>query len=321
LTRVRQAALASNAVAQKAAEDQLAASGSALAAVLSGYFAAAGASSGVLLGPMAVLVGGVGQGARAFDGRLRQPGLGARRPRGFPPESQVPEAASVAVPTSPFAAIVAHAYGAGASLSAVIRPGVDAAERAGAPQRARFLERLAAVGAAAMSEPSFRRPFLHAGSTSEGGLVTPSDLEPPPDVDLAASEVQLEDDRWLSAPWTSASSAGVLVGGGGGICAADAHGVFAALCYRSVDSGAWLEELGLLAHLSAVPVLRGVPRLAPGTRLGAPFPAALRVDASARPVEVVLEPEGLLLNPKQPQPPRLTMRRDSSTRLVSTARG
>ena len=71
----------------------------------------------------------------------------------------------------------------------------------------------------------------------------------------------------------------------------------------------------------AVPVLRGVPRLAPGTRLGAPFPAALRVDASARPVEVVLEPEGLLLNPKQPQPPRLTMRRDSSTRLVSTARG
>lgn len=320
MIRVRQAALASESVAQKAAEDQLAASGSALAAVLSGFFAAAGASAGVLLGPVTVLVGGVGQGARVFDGRLRQPGLGTRRPRGFPSDAEVPEAASVAIPTGPYAAIVAHAYGCGASLGAVIRPGIEAAERAGSPLRARCIERLAQVGAAALSEPAFRRPLLHAGSTSEGGLVTPSDLEPPPEVDVTARELVIEDDRWLIAPWASSASAGVLVGRGAGICAADAHGVLAALCYRTAESGAWLEELGLLAHLSAVPVLRGVPRLAPGTRLAAPFPAALRVDATARPIEIVTEPEANELNPVQTRAPRFGMRRDPSSRLVSAIR-
>jgi gamma-glutamyltranspeptidase/glutathione hydrolase len=318
--RVRQAALASESIAQRAAEEQLTATGSALAAVLSGYFAAAGAHSGVLLGPMSLLVGGVGQGARAFDGRLRQPGLGTRRPRGFPADVEVPEAARVAVPTAPFAAIVAHAYGAGASWNAVIRPGIEAAERAGAPMRARWLERLGAVGASALAEPAFRRPFLHAGSTSEGGLVTPSDLDPPPDVDLPAAELDVEGDRWLHAPWSAEAGKGALVGAGHGICAADAHGVFAALSYRTTDSGAWLEELGLLAHLAAVPVLRGVTRLGPGTRLDAPFPAALRVDAESRPIEVVIEPDGMTLDPLQPSPPRFGMRRDPSNRAVSTLR-
>jgi hypothetical protein len=151
-------------------------------------------------------------------------------------------------------------------------------------------------------------------------LVTPSDLEPPPDVDVTASELVIEDDRWLTAPWASSKSAGSLVGRGAGICAADAHGVLAALSYRTVDSGAWLEELGLLAHLSAVPVLRGVPRLAPGTRLDAPFPAALRVDSTARPIEIVIEPESSELNPMQTRAPRFGMRRDPSSRLVSAIR-
>jgi hypothetical protein len=320
LNRARHAALASDAIAQKAAEDQLAASGSALAAVLSGFFAAAGESSGVLLGPVTVLVGGVGQGARVFDGRLRQPGLGTRRPRGFPSDAEVPEAASVAVPSGPFAAIIAHAYGAGASLNAVIRPGIDAAERAGAPQRAAVLSRLAAVGAAALSEPAFRRPLLHAGSTSEGGLVTPSDLEPPPSIDFAASEMSTDNGTWLSAPWAASAGTGTLVGRGAGVCAADSHGVFAALCYRVADSGAWLEELGLLAHLSAVPVLRGVTRVTPGTRLDAPFPAALRVDSTARPLELALEPENAALDPQQQNLPRLTLHRDASSRLVAAKR-
>lgn len=320
MNRLRQAALASDATAQKAAEDQLTASGSALAAVLSGFFAAAGATSGVLLGPVTVLVGGVGQGARVFDGRLRQPGLGTRRPRGFPSDADVPEAASVAVPSGVFAAIIAHAYGAGASLNAVIRPGIEAAERAGVPQRAAVLSRLAAVGAAALSEPAFRRPLLHAGSTSEGGLVTPSDLEPPPNIDFAASEVSSGDSSWLSAPWAAGAGIGTLVGRGAGICAADSHGVLAALCYRVADSGAWLEELGLLAHLSAVPVLRGVTRVSPGTRLDAPFPAALRVDGSARPLEIALEPQNTAFDPQQLNPPRLTLHRDASSRLVAAKR-
>ena len=51
--------------------------------VIGGVFAAAALEPSVLLGPVQVLLGGVGSGLRAIDGRTRQPGLGAPRPRGF----------------------------------------------------------------------------------------------------------------------------------------------------------------------------------------------------------------------------------------------
>ncbi|HET9960276.1 MAG TPA: hypothetical protein VFQ61_37555, partial [Polyangiaceae bacterium] len=96
--RIRHAVAASDSIAEQAATERLAAGGSAVTAVLAGFFAVAGARPGVLLGPMSILVAGVGQGARAFDGRVRQPGLGAKRPRGILDGSEVPEAAQVAVP-------------------------------------------------------------------------------------------------------------------------------------------------------------------------------------------------------------------------------
>src|SRR5262245_50858028 len=95
----RSAAVANDPAAEDAASDYLLSGGSAIGAVLAGYFAAAGAYAGVLLGPLTVLIGGTGMGARAFDGRLRQPGLGTKRPRGFLPEETIPDAARIGVPT------------------------------------------------------------------------------------------------------------------------------------------------------------------------------------------------------------------------------
>lgn len=316
--RARSAVLASEAIAEQAALDHLTNGGGALGAVLAGFFAAAGARPGVLLGPMSALVAGVGQGARAFDGRLRQPGLGTKRPRGFLSADEVPNAARVATPGAPMAAIIAHAY-AGDSLRTVIAPGVQAAIRAGAERRAHFLDRLAQVGAAALNEPSFKRALVQVGGTSEGGVLTPSDLETTDNVDQPAQERVAGDATWVESPWANGApeSCGDR---GAGICAADIHGVIAALTYRISDVGTLVPDLELIAPHAAVPVMRGVPRVAPGSRITAPAPMALRLDERARPTELLLEPESSRLTLDSVASPRLVLRRDPSTLYVSAVR-
>ena len=68
--RLRSLARSNDPLCEAAAGDELAKGGSAVDAVLSGYFAAAGAYPGVLLGPVTLLIGGTGSGDRAFDGRV-----------------------------------------------------------------------------------------------------------------------------------------------------------------------------------------------------------------------------------------------------------
>jgi len=283
LIRLRAAALANQPPAQEAADAHLAGGGGALGAALSGFFAACGAHPSVLLGPLTILVGGTGQGARAFDGRPRQPGLTAKRPRGFAEGTQVPLAARVAAPSSPFAAVIAHAYAGQGGFSQLVRPGIETAERAGAAERARLLERLARVGASALTEPGFRRPLLGVASASEGGNLTAADLEPPPDTDVAAREGNDGTEACYELPWSDAASVGAGAAGfDAGVCAVDTQGVFAAVGYRVADSGLTIAELELVAPLLAVPVLRGVPRIAPGARLGKPNFIRLLLDAERR---------------------------------------
>src|SRR5687768_17130658 len=120
--RVRAVAISNDPVAEEAAQSHLTAQGgSAVGAVLTGFFAAAGAYSGVLLSPLTVLVGGIGTGGRAFDGRVRQPGLATNRPRGFLPEETIPTAARVGVPMTVAAAAVAYAYDGGKSLGSLVK--------------------------------------------------------------------------------------------------------------------------------------------------------------------------------------------------------
>jgi len=319
--RLRAHAISNDPIAEEAALAQLGQGGSAVGAVLAGFFAAAGGYSGVLLSPLSVLVSGTGTGGRAFDGRLRQPGLGTKRPRGFQPDEVVPLAARVAVPASVAAAAVANAYDGGKSLGSLVKHGIQRAERAGADARAEVLARVRAVGQTALSEQSFTRPFLRLAGPSEGGLVTQSDFSSVGELDHAAAVRHVGDSDYLEVPWAESWSDQALpkeLGIGAVVCAVDVRGVFAAAAYFRPADGFELEDLALLAPLAAVPTQRGVPRQAPGSALPAPAPIAVRCNADGVPVEVCAEPGARAVNYGSPS--RLSLVRDPVTREVSGQR-
>jgi gamma-glutamyltranspeptidase/glutathione hydrolase len=271
--RVRAAALASDPEVEEAAKRELARSNSAVAAVAAGYFVAAGLRADVLLGPLAVLVAGLGTGGRVFDGRLRQPGLGAKRPRGLLPGVEVPAGARVALPMGVAALTVALAHDPERTLTQVAKSGVAAARGAGAKDRQRVLERVASVGPAALGESAIVRPLLHLASPSQGGLLSPADFVPSGELALAASERRGRAGLTLELPWADKSR---LPTGSEAVVAVDSRGVFAVLGYGRVTEGLAVEALGLVASLAAVPVERGRARVRPGARL--PFVAALSID-------------------------------------------
>jgi hypothetical protein len=283
--RSRAVALASDPLVEEAAREELAASNSAVAAVVAGFFAAAGARPGVLLAPLTLLVAGVGAGGRAFDGRLRQPGLGAKRPRGLLPNQPLPRAVRVALPTTIAALSVALAYDRVRTMTPLARVGVRTARDAGASSRASLFERVAAVGPAAVAEARFVQPLLHVAGAAEGGLLTPSDFQATSDVSLDARIEKTRAGVTLDAPWARDGSSDGF-GSGHAACAVDVRGVFAALCYRDIDDGIEVGELELTAALGAVPVRRGERRVRPGERLPTPAPVSIRCDATLSPVEV-----------------------------------
>jgi len=325
VSRARAALLASDRDVEEIAAAELASTGSAIGGVIAGYFAAAGRHPGVLLSPLTLLIGGVGVGGRAFDGRLRQPGRGTRRPRGILPEQAVPDAARVPAVSSVAALAVALAYEPGLSLPALVRPGIAAAAHASARGRAALLTRIAGVGPAALAEASFVQPLLRLASPSQGGLLTPSDFEPPEGIDAVAREIAEGGVSWFEAPWAEVDATAepddrAAQGAGHAIVAVDTHGRFAALAYRVVEQGLTIADLDLIAPLQAVPVLRGVPRVAPGTRLSSPAPVAIVWRDASESVEVVAQPAARRYSPPRAPAESLVIRRDSRTRLVATRR-
>jgi hypothetical protein len=316
----RAAAIANDPIAEEAAQDFLLLGGSALGAALAGYFAAAGAFAGVLLGPVSLIVGGLGVGTRCFDGRLRQPGLGTKRPRGFRANEAVPDAARIAVPTGVAAALVAHAYDGSQKLGSIMRTGIARAERSGAAERAALLKRIRSAGAGAFSEPSFVRAMLHVGGPSEGGLLTPSDFGAIPDIDAPAVERKFGSSKLLEPPWAAEGAKDVdpaELGIGCAVCAVDVRGVFAALNYYRVSDGMVLEELDVEAPLAAVPVRRGVARVAPGARIPAPAPIGIRQQKDVA-LEVLAAPSAARL--EAAAKPLLSVRRNAKTQDVEVAR-
>jgi hypothetical protein len=319
--KARAAAISNDPVAEEAAQDYLLAAGSATGAVLAGFFASAGAYSGVLLGPVSILVAGTGAGARAFDGRMRQPGLGTKRPRGFKPEESVPEAARVAVPTSFVAALVAAAYDGSQKVSSILKSGVSRAQRAGAESRASVLKLIRSVGAGAISDTSFVRPMLRSAGLSQGGLLTPADFGAVPDLDREAATRKLAGSSLIEPPWAGDPGEVDLgeIGIGFAVIAVDVRGTFAALSYRRSTDGFLLEDLELEAPLGAVPVLRGVTRIAPGARLPAPAPIAVR-SADGELDQVIAAPAATVLAKADISQPPLSLRRDPSTLEVEATR-
>ena len=268
------AVAASDEVAQEFAERAALDGASALQCALSGYFAAAGAHPGVLLGPLTVLLFGFGA-RRVFDGRVRQPGLGAKRPRGFTTGQEVAEAARVGVMCSPIAAFVALSYDTQSSRSQVTKAGESLAKKAGAPRRAQLLAALSRLGASAFTTELIR-PVLREAGLAEGGLVTAQDFARVPAVDQPCSISQAPSGTRLGVPWLGPSDPQQSV------CTLDARGNAVCLCYERSEDGLPIADWDLLAPPRAVPVMRGVPRVTPGEPLPAPARLAIELDDSGR---------------------------------------
>jgi hypothetical protein len=311
--RLRALARSNDPACEAAAGDELAKGGSAVDAALAGYFAAAGAYPGVLFGPVTLLVGGTGSGDRAFDGRVRQPGKGAKRPRGTLPGEEPPRAAYVGVPCSVPALAVALGYGGTASLARLVQSGVALARERGAQRRAAVLSRVGEVGALAFSEPELARALVRAFGAPQGGLLTPADFTRPDQLDGPA----LRSADRLVVPWASEAKAPFLRGTT--VSAIDVNGLFVAAAFECQPEALYVEELELSAPMLAVPTLRGVPRTAPGTPIAAPAPLWIEYDDAGGATELWAAPgaQGVA----EPGARRLGIRRHAAKRTVEGLEG
>ncbi|MEZ4372099.1 MAG: hypothetical protein R3B07_14800 [Polyangiaceae bacterium] len=304
----RSLSCANDALVDEIAAEALSAGQSALGACLAGFFAAAAMSEDGLFSPISIILGGVGTGGRAFDGRLRQPGLGVKRPRGFMHEAEVPVAARIAIPCGLAAAAVACAYQAGTSMSTVLRPALQIAKKVGA--RVEVLERVKQLGGNALRDPLFARPFTLLAGPTEGGVVSIEDLVPQQGLDVPLGVRDAECGRIQEPPWVSDGETAPPSENTRVVLAIDVHGGFAALSFQRA-LGPTLEGLDLRAPLGAQPVMRGVPREKPGSALAAPAPIGLLLGETGAVTAVVAQPAAARVDV-----PSLMLTRDAGTRRV-----
>lgn len=267
------AAAASEPHVARAARDVLS-HGNAVDAVMAGVLVAAAESPGVLLGPVQVLVGGRGVGLRAIDGRVRQPGLGVPRPRGFLAGAALPGAARVAVPALPAAVASVIASLGSATQRRVVGPAVEHA-RTRSAERALLLEAFASRGALAFLDDSVVGELTAAAGRAVGGLLTREDLERVRPGIVSCDDRSIEPSGVWTVPWRGGAPRDA--GSTQVVAAADAHGLMAVACYEAPFEGLVISSLGLVAPAFAVPVMRGERRPPPGDPCPAAAPIALRV--------------------------------------------
>jgi gamma-glutamyltranspeptidase/glutathione hydrolase len=246
--------------------------GNAVDAVVAGVLVAAAEAPTVLLGPLQVLVGGAGAGLLAIDGRVRQPGLGAPRPRGFLADEAVPDSARVGVPALPAALATTQATLGGGSLLRAAGPALERAKQRCA-ERAELLEAFARRGAAAFAEDAIAGELVAVAGRAARGLLTQEDIVALRPVVVRCDERVLDASGLLGVPWSEsvvdASFTHV-------VAAADGRGLVAIACYEAPVEGLALPALGLAAPLCAEPVLRGRTRVRPAEPRPAAAPVALR---------------------------------------------
>ena len=269
-----------------ASDGEVAAAGSALVkkgnavdAVLAGLLAACALERSPLLSPVQILVGGAGAGLRAVDGRLRQPGLGVPRPRGFRAEETIPEAAWVAVPVLPAVVAATLASLGSATLAQVLAPALDLVGPRD-PGRKNTLRLLLERGGAAFSDRHAESELVAAAGRLAGGVLTAQDLGAVrPSIEPCVTEAR-GSRTFARAPWSDAAADATRptsrrTGVTRAVVASDARGLIAVALYEVHEDGLAIDELGLLAPRHAVPVLRGERRVNPGQILKAASPMFL----------------------------------------------
>ena len=264
----------------------------AIDAVIAGVLGLAARHPNVLLGAGTLLLGGVGEGLRAVDGRARHAGLGAPRPRGFLDPLEVPIAARVAVPVLPLALALAHAGRGRRTLSSLAHLGVAAAGERCDPARARSLAAFGREGAAVFVTDSLRERLLAAAARSIGGNLTGEDLDAARAETVAARTLTIGSRAWAFAPWADALLGAFVETGDGTlvdapttvdasaseivvIAACDTHGTVAIAAIARSTEGVPVEGTGLALPALAPPVMRGHTRAAPGTAVALEAPIGL----------------------------------------------
>ena len=277
-SRKERAAVASSPEVEVAATELLA-KGNAVDAVVAGVFAACAIAPTVLLGPVQILMGGGGTGLHALDGRVRQPGIGAPRPRGFTESEEIPDAARVGTPWLPATLAVALASAGSASFAQVLAPAIMLAKGSG---RADILKKIASHGPRAIEERPLSAELLNVAGRPSGGLLTTDDLSSPRPELLPASPARRGDRIILSVPWANREDGApappapeVDIASTRAVAAVDRHGTFAVACWEEAPEGIWLGDLGIKAPLSAEPVRRGKTRVRPGHPRPSAAPLAL----------------------------------------------
>lgn len=243
----------------------------AIDAVLAGVLALALRHAAVLLSSGTILLGGTGEGLLAIDGRARQPGRSAPRPRGFTDATAVPDAAKIAAPLLPAALTLAHA-GRGVRTRTALLSVALAASRDTHVDEARIesLRAFGREGGAILRGGAIRDALLAAGARSVGGALTREDLDA-----LRAELTQAKSETigvrtWSRAPFPlDAAPPGELAI----VAACDTHGALAIASILIPTFTLALPDVGLAAPLLAQPVLRGVTREA----AGAPIPLAAAI--------------------------------------------
>ncbi len=283
------ASLASSREVESVADEMLR-KGNAVDAAVAGVFAACALGPDVLLGPIQILIGGSGAGFHALDGRVRQPGIGAPRPRGFLDDSEVPDAARVGTPWLPATLAVALAFAGKMSLTHVVGPAVALAKATG---REETLRRIAARGARAIEEKPLGAELLALCGRAAGGLLTSDDLASPRPKVVAARRVALGDaGAGASLPWVNMDD-DEPQGAAGGVARAvltvDRYGVFVVACWAEGMPSLPIGDLGVQAPFFAIPVRRGKPRVRPGDTRPAAAPITLVGEAGQ---EVALSASG-----------------------------
>jgi hypothetical protein len=249
--------------------------GNAVDAVVAGVLAAAAAAPGVLLGPVQILVGGAGAGLLAVDGRVRQPGVGAPRPRGTVEGEAIPGAARVGVPALPASLAAVLAAAGSVTMRRACLEAVEAA-RAASGERASVLAGLARRGAPAMADESIAGELVAVAGRTAGGVLTTRDLSSVRPTLVHPKEQSLDPEGWLRAPWRESAADATRTHV---VVAADRRGLLCAACYELTEEGVAVPALGLVAPALAAPVMRGRTRVPPGEPRPSAAPIAIRVRA------------------------------------------
>lgn len=254
--------------------------GTAIDAVIAGVLALAARHAGVMLGSGTILLGGTGEGSLAIDGRARQPGLGAARPRGFTDAASVPDAARIAAPSLPAALTLAHAGRGNRTRTALLRIGVAAAQAVGKVDDARVesLRAFGREGGGFLRAGPIRDALLEVSARSVGGTLTRDDLDAIRPEIAQARKVDVEARKWAVAPWARALGANeelepqTITGDVAIVAACDAFGAVAVAAVILPKLVKVVGETGLSVPLLARPVMRGVARDPAGAPLPMPAP-------------------------------------------------